>query len=160
MKEPYIKGEAAPLWPRVMRRLSARRRRSVDRGSVGQPLSSEITSSGVPTTWSGREGKTESGANQLAAYRPRGVFKNLCMRGRSQPNARDTIAEYQRALLPKRIYDKFAGLCNPNEQAMLSLICEKLSFVRNQVFLCAESKQALYTRLCPAHHLQTRVEIR
>ncbi len=68
MKEPYIKGEAAPLWPRVMRRHSARMRRS-----VGQPLSSEITSTGVPTACSGREGNTGSGVNQPAAPRFCGV---------------------------------------------------------------------------------------
>ena len=73
MKEPYIKGEAAPLWPRVMRRYSARMRRSVDRGSVGQPLSSEITTIRVPTAWSGWEGNTGSGVNQLATPRPCGV---------------------------------------------------------------------------------------
>ncbi len=39
--------------------------------------------------------------------------------------------EYQRALRTQRIYDQFIGLYNPTEQAMLSLICEKLSFVRN-----------------------------
>lgn len=92
MKEPYIKGEAAPLWPRVMRRLSVRRRRSVDRGSVGQPLSSEITSTGVPTAWSGREGKTESDVNQRVTFpAPRSLLRTcacvdaLCSRtGRSQ----------------------------------------------------------------------------
>jgi len=91
MKEPYIKGEAAPLWPRVMRRYSARMRRSVDRGSVGQPLSSEITTIRVPTAWSGWEGNTGSGINQLATPRPCGVVRTcacvdaLCSRtGRSQ----------------------------------------------------------------------------
>ena len=73
MKEPYMKGEAAPLWPRVMRRYFVRMRRSVDRGSVGQPLSSEITTIRVPTAWSGREGNTGSGVNQLAIPRPCGV---------------------------------------------------------------------------------------
>ena len=90
MKEPHIKGEAAPLWPRVMRRYSAMRR-SVDRGSAGQPLSSEITTIRVPTAWSGWEGNTGSGINQLATPRPCGVVRTcacvdaLCSRtGRSQ----------------------------------------------------------------------------
>lgn len=42
-------------------------------GSVGQPLSSEITTIRVPTAWSGWEGNTGGGVNQLAAPRPCGV---------------------------------------------------------------------------------------
>jgi len=46
MKEPYRVRLSEPLWPRVMRRLTVRQRRSVDRGRTGQPLSSAITHSG------------------------------------------------------------------------------------------------------------------
>ena len=58
--------------------------------------------------------------------------KKILIAYNPQPDARDTIAEYQRVLRTQRICDEFTGFCNPDEQAMLSLICEKLSFVRNQ----------------------------
>lgn len=54
MKEPYMKGEAAPLWPRVMRGQNREvAREALTGGSAGQPLSSEITRLGCQpcTTW-------------------------------------------------------------------------------------------------------------
>ncbi len=47
-----------------------------------------------------------------------------------QPDARGTIAKYQRALRTYRIYDECMEFYSPAEQAMLSLVWEKLNFVQ------------------------------
>ena len=44
-------------------------------GSAGGLLSSEITSSRVPTTWSGGEGNTRCGVIMRATERPGGVLE-------------------------------------------------------------------------------------
>ncbi len=44
----------------------------------------------------------------------------------------DTIADDQKALRTPRIYDEFTWPCNPDKQAMVSLIREKQNFAPNQ----------------------------
>ena len=60
----------APSHVRVSREAA---REVVDRGSVGQPLSSEITYSGVPTALAVREGKTVYDVKRRVMNRPHGV---------------------------------------------------------------------------------------
>ncbi len=73
MKEPYVKGLAAPSRPRVMRGQPRGSTRSVDRGKRRPAIELRNHPSGVPTMWTEGEGNTVYCAGQRVVYRPRGV---------------------------------------------------------------------------------------
>ena len=73
MKEPYMKGVAAPSWPRVMRRRPVMAWRSVDRGKRRPGFELRNHGFGVPTLLDDGEGNTVCGDMQRVAHRPCGV---------------------------------------------------------------------------------------
>src|SRR4030042_2429157 len=78
MKEPYTGRISDPPWPGVMRRLSVRRRRSVDRGCAGRGIELRNHPSRWPTLLCDGEGNTsrcESASAGLAPAesKPRGM---------------------------------------------------------------------------------------
>ncbi len=58
MKEPYVKGRLHHHGPESCVYSREAMGEAVDRGSVGQLLSSEITNFRVPTLWTDGEGNT------------------------------------------------------------------------------------------------------
>ncbi len=89
MKEPYKKGLANHLGPESC----ADGRKVVGEAltgeDAGQPLSSEITSIGVPTPCCEGEGHTSSGAKRKPLF-DAAESETLCMRGRSMRENRET----------------------------------------------------------------------
>jgi len=59
MREPYMKGDAAPLWPRVMRVQSWGCPWSVDRGKRRPAIELRNHPFGVPTSYNVGEGNAE-----------------------------------------------------------------------------------------------------
>ena len=88
MREPYVEGSSDPPRPRVMAVCPRGHAASVDRGHAGQPLSSEITFSGAPTSFPDREGNRMCGAFASRTIRP-AESKTLRMRESSMHENRE-----------------------------------------------------------------------
>jgi hypothetical protein len=92
MQEPDMKGEAAPSWPRVMRRLPARGRRSVDRGKRRSAI--ELRNHPIQgadlVTFGGRQHGKEATDSEPTA--DPAESETLSMRGRSVLENREISA--------------------------------------------------------------------
>lgn len=89
MKESYNEGVASHIGPESCLDVSVRAWGSVDRGSTGGLLNSEITFFREPTTWPGWEGNTDCRVKTQAAVCLGGV-RELGMCGHSLHGNRDT----------------------------------------------------------------------
>src|SRR5687768_6915996 len=82
MKEPYKKGVATHLDPESCVGVRKDAGEALTGARAGQPLSSEIYSSSVPTAWFCGEGNTRGGVNR-EPFLDAAESKTLCMQGNS-----------------------------------------------------------------------------
>jgi hypothetical protein len=89
MQEPHKKGIAIHLDPESCARGRKVPSEALTGENAGQPWSSEITSTGVPTLWNGGEGHTANRATR-EQFAGAAESKTLCMRGHSMRENRET----------------------------------------------------------------------
>jgi hypothetical protein len=89
MQEPHKKGVANHLGPESCARGRKVPGEALTGEHAGQPWSSEITSTGVPTLWNGGEGHTANRASR-EGFDGAAESETLSMRGRSMRENRET----------------------------------------------------------------------
>ena len=114
MKVHYIVRRSGPLWPRVMRRLLVRERRSVGAGLRRRGIELRNQTSGVSTLCNCGEDNTER-TDMRGAHRPT-ESETLCMRRSSMRGSRESPETTER--VPRTV--RLVKVCGLNTSAYVT----------------------------------------